>query len=800
MSASRKDDRQKQELLAIISDIPGNERCADCEAYSPDWASYSLGVFLCARCAAIHRKNSDVSKVKSITLDNWTPDQVQKMREIGNTISNYKYNPLREWPIQDDDSTMERFIKDKYERQKFMSQRETANFTPVKSAMKGSAKLVEPSKSSSSVIKYSKELDTLREMGFTDRVRNVDVLKSVMGDVSQATDVLVLEATTSSSKPSKIEKPRVRFTADTIGGEDQVPQMQAANPFAQWSGQSQGGPSAPQQDFSNPFSSIPPSMYHNQNFVQNVHDQTQQSAPFMGYQTTGQDTMQSQYAQPAVPLRTQLTGGQPLRPQMTAPAMQDQQQMQPLRHQLTGRPMTAPPQQQLSQQQQQQQLQQPQVQAQQAFPSQYQQPQQGNFQQEQQSQPQSYQSQAYQTSLSGTSSPNIPNFFTTQGAPQGTNSSTRPPPPPTPLKAQLTGNMRPKFQPTVDLNAPFSFANSQGQHNFRTQSPLISSQQQSNATQFQNQPPQVTGQYNTNLQASSLYQPDRNQTQTQTLQPTSTNFGSRISPQQSGIMKPGNDIFGQSFTSPLRAELTGIQQQMTGGAFPPSQYGPQEANNFTTQSQQTQGNASNLFPTTRPQQPNPTGFNQFGQNSGQYSQAVYPQPTGSMPPQATGLFPQNTGGQGFSTTPQSQATQNTSQFQPPFSPQQTGPIQNNYQQSMPQNGYQQQQQSNFQIAAQQLPQQQMQYGQPQVQHFQPQSMGVQRQSTGLGLPSKPFDKASIMSLYGSQQSQPQHQQQPQYMQQQQQQYNINGYGQQGYSQQQQQQQQPPPQGYAYGRY
>jgi len=43
----------------------------------PRWASWNLGVFLCIRCAGIHRNlGVHVSKVKSVNLDSWTPEQI----------------------------------------------------------------------------------------------------------------------------------------------------------------------------------------------------------------------------------------------------------------------------------------------------------------------------------------------------------------------------------------------------------------------------------------------------------------------------------------------------------------------------------------------------------------------------------------------------------------------------------------------------------------------------------------------------------------------------------------------------
>jgi len=47
----------------------------------PRWASWNLGVFLCIRCAGIHRNlGVHVSRVKSVNLDSWTPEQIAVSR------------------------------------------------------------------------------------------------------------------------------------------------------------------------------------------------------------------------------------------------------------------------------------------------------------------------------------------------------------------------------------------------------------------------------------------------------------------------------------------------------------------------------------------------------------------------------------------------------------------------------------------------------------------------------------------------------------------------------------------------
>ncbi|KLU88675.1 hypothetical protein MAPG_07660 [Magnaporthiopsis poae ATCC 64411] len=104
----------------ILQDLVQGQTCADCQARNPAWASWSLGVFLCMRCAAIHRKlGTHISKVKSLSMDSWSNEQVDNMRKVGNATSNKIYNPQNKKPpvpvdADEVDSAMERFIRQKY--------------------------------------------------------------------------------------------------------------------------------------------------------------------------------------------------------------------------------------------------------------------------------------------------------------------------------------------------------------------------------------------------------------------------------------------------------------------------------------------------------------------------------------------------------------------------------------------------------------------------------------------------------------------------------------------------------------
>ncbi|KXX79308.1 UBA domain-containing protein 3 [Madurella mycetomatis] len=126
--SKRQQARNEKVLQDLVHNVPGNNFCADCQARNPAWASWSLGIFLCMRCATIHRKlGTHVSKVKSLSMDSWTNEQVDNMRKVGNVVSNKLYNPENKKPAipidaDEVDSAMERFI-----RQKYMSRTLSAN-------------------------------------------------------------------------------------------------------------------------------------------------------------------------------------------------------------------------------------------------------------------------------------------------------------------------------------------------------------------------------------------------------------------------------------------------------------------------------------------------------------------------------------------------------------------------------------------------------------------------------------------------------------------------------------------------
>ncbi|CAN7109359.1 unnamed protein product, partial [Brassica rapa subsp. narinosa] len=114
-----------------ISDLltqSDNRVCADCSAPDPKWASANIGVFICLKCCGVHRSlGTHISKVVlSVTLDEWSDDEVDSMIEIGgNASANSVYEAFipdgvsKPGPDASHDQRMQ-FIRSKYEHQEFL--------------------------------------------------------------------------------------------------------------------------------------------------------------------------------------------------------------------------------------------------------------------------------------------------------------------------------------------------------------------------------------------------------------------------------------------------------------------------------------------------------------------------------------------------------------------------------------------------------------------------------------------------------------------------------------------------------
>ncbi|KAI0063062.1 ArfGap-domain-containing protein [Artomyces pyxidatus] len=138
---SRQDKATTERNARTLRDLikkPENRVCADCKHNDPRWASWNLGVYLCIRCSGIHRgMGTHISKVKSIDLDTWTPEQMevrtvtficsvdahvhafQTIQKWGNRLANLYWEAHLKPGHIPPDHKMESFIRSKYESRRW---------------------------------------------------------------------------------------------------------------------------------------------------------------------------------------------------------------------------------------------------------------------------------------------------------------------------------------------------------------------------------------------------------------------------------------------------------------------------------------------------------------------------------------------------------------------------------------------------------------------------------------------------------------------------------------------------------
>lgn len=131
-ASSRAFDSGSDDLKDIVSSPENGNKCGECGNPIPTWCSANLGVFLCGRCASVHRKvlgmdpedeSGIFSNVKSLTMERWDGEEIDSVVSLGGNKGNQRrWNPRNEpFPFDGDEDkgAVETFIRNKYVLGKF---------------------------------------------------------------------------------------------------------------------------------------------------------------------------------------------------------------------------------------------------------------------------------------------------------------------------------------------------------------------------------------------------------------------------------------------------------------------------------------------------------------------------------------------------------------------------------------------------------------------------------------------------------------------------------------------------------
>jgi len=78
-------DAASRKRLKEIRSQNGNNICVECDKLNPQWISVTYAIWMCIECSGKHRSlGLHLSQVKSITMDKWSPKEIERVEMGGN--------------------------------------------------------------------------------------------------------------------------------------------------------------------------------------------------------------------------------------------------------------------------------------------------------------------------------------------------------------------------------------------------------------------------------------------------------------------------------------------------------------------------------------------------------------------------------------------------------------------------------------------------------------------------------------------------------------------------------------------
>ncbi|EGW33940.1 uncharacterized protein SPAPADRAFT_59329 [Spathaspora passalidarum NRRL Y-27907] len=230
MSYKKHQKDVEKQLIDIVNSRGNDNKCGECGTPFPTWASYNLGIFLCGRCASIHKRvlgppHYDISRVKSLTLDTWSDQQIANLRKVGNKRAKRKWNSKNvPFPYDGDDdiAAVEQYIRDKYINGKFRDDNIDPSDFEDRESRYSDDQVSRRSRSNSAVSRapiprlshrklttfengqYPVQVSKIMSFGYNDRETVLESLLLSNGNIESALDILEQDA---KINPNKTEIP-----------------------------------------------------------------------------------------------------------------------------------------------------------------------------------------------------------------------------------------------------------------------------------------------------------------------------------------------------------------------------------------------------------------------------------------------------------------------------------------------------------------------------------------------------------------------------------------------------------------